>query len=206
MDASFALIGVLSEADLFGYAALEARALNTQTEAPSSEGLLYEARLHDLSGDRDEASAIYADAEALAIAAANLKTIDGLISDYDARNDTARAETLRSSRREIAERFDRACSEAKCRSSIEVPAVAKNSIRAEYPSTALREKLSGTCRVYVSVSETGEARDIRTDCSNSVFNDSAYEAARRTRFSPRFYNGAPQPDYDVILPIEFSLR
>lgn len=205
-DASLALAGILSDAELYGYAAIEVRTLNQFTSAPSSEGLLYEARLFDLAGEKEDANAAYARAEALSSASGNLRTVDGLIQDYEQRGDLAKVEALRSQRRDIATRFDRVCSEARCRSSSEVGAVIQNSIRASYPSDAQRQRLSGSCRVSVNVSETGEPRDIETNCSDPVFNDSAYEAARRSEFSPRFLSGVPQPDYDVIIPIEFALR
>ncbi|MEO0883370.1 MAG: energy transducer TonB [Pseudomonadota bacterium] len=206
LEASTALAKLLSEAGLYGYAALEARTSNRFTSAPSSEGLLYEARLLDLAGEPADANDVYARAETLAIASANLKSIDRLITDYDTRGDIESAERLRSSRRDIAARFDQTCSQARCRSATEVPAIIQNSIRANYPSDAQRQRLSGSCRVIVNVSETGDPQDIRTNCTDPVFNDSAYDAARRSRFSPRFKNGAPQPDYDLILPIEFALR
>ncbi|MEO1475337.1 MAG: energy transducer TonB [Pseudomonadota bacterium] len=206
LDASLALTGVLSDAELYEYAAMEARTFNRLTSAPSSMGLLREARLLDLAGDKDAAAIVYRRAEDLAVASANLNTVDELISDFDSRGDQTKADALRANRREIAEQFDRACSEARCRSATIVPATIQSNVRASYPSDAQRQRLSGSCRVTVHVSETGETRDIKTDCSNSVFNDSAYEAARRTRFSPRFSNGAPEPDYDIILPIEFALQ
>ena len=202
LDASFALTNVLSEAELFGYAAMEARTLNQYTSAPSSNGLLHEARLLDLAGERDEAGAAYLRAETLAVAAANLQAVDELIQDYANRGDVERSETLRSGRRDIAVDFDRLCSEARCRSSVDVPSAVQSTIRTDFPSQARRQRLSGTCQVSMNVSETGQPLDIKTNCSDPVFNDSAYEAASRARFSPRFANGAPRPDYDIIITID----
>lgn len=197
---------ILADAGLFGHAAMQARAGNRLTSAPASAGLLKEARLLARAGLEEEAAIAYARAEAIATEAANLDTIDGLVQDFTAMGQTVRADTLRVARRDIAARFDRICSAARCRSAPLVQAQMQSQESPDFPAEALRSNRSGTCRVTLNVTETGTGTDFSAECTDTVFEASALESARSATFTPRFQDGAPEPEYGVVLPIEFAVR
>ena len=205
IDASTTLAQILAEAELYGYAALEAGTANRMTGAPSSAGLLNEARLYNLAGLEEEALRAYQNAETLATTSANLDTMDALISDYQTMGRTSRAANASAARRNMVGQFETACAEAQCRTNDVVPARVQERASASYPDEAVRRNLSGTCRVTLNVTEAGQAEDIKAECSDPAFTASARDAASRTRFSPRFRSGAPEPEYGVVLPVEFAL-
>ncbi len=201
-----ALADILEAAGLPGFAASQMTAANRLTGAPSSARLLREARLLAAAGEEDAARAAYARSEALATRAANLGTVDALAADSARTGDGTRADSLRAARRDIARRFDRACSAVRCRSaSVIEPRLAETSAP-DYPAGARRAGLSGTCSVTLNVTEDGEPADIAADCSDPAFVAAALDWAGRARFSQRFVNGAPEPAYGIVLPVEFALQ
>lgn len=201
-----ALADILLEAGLPGYAASQLAAANGLTDAPSSARLLREASLLRIAGNLEDARDAYARSEALAMRAANLETLDALAADHEEAGDLARTEALRASRRDVARRFDRACSAVRCRSAEIVEPRLADISAPDYPTEAQRAGLSGSCSVTLNITEAGEPADLTADCSDPVFVSAALEWAGQTEFSQRFVNGVPVPAYGVVLPLDFALR
>ncbi|MEL7454052.1 MAG: energy transducer TonB, partial [Pseudomonadota bacterium] len=200
--AADAFSDLLGAAELYPQAAMQAGRSNRATGAPSSTTLLKEARFLRLSGKNDQAGPAYLRAEALAVAAANLATIDALIAEYSEAGQTTRAENLSARRQEIAVRFDDTCGRVSCRNGGIIDASLISQDAADYPREALRNELTGSCTVSLNVSETGTATDVKAECTDPVFIESAEAAGRSARFTPRFENGTPAPRYNIIIPLE----
>lgn len=202
--ASNALSALLEKAGLYEYAAVQKRNATETTRAPSSADLLEHARLMARSSVKKEVILrAYGDAEALGIAAANLETVDQLIADYTKIGEHARAASLRAQRGEIKARADETCAQANCRSGSVIGAKVQTLGPIKYPREARRRQV-GECRVTLNVTETGRPVDLTSDCSDPVFVESAMIAVQESTFTPRYENGRPRPDYNVVMPFAFD--
>ncbi|MEO9971978.1 MAG: energy transducer TonB [Hyphomonadaceae bacterium] len=197
---------ILETAGLYELAAEQKDIANSTTSAPSSVGLLEWARILSRAEEmEDETLAAYAEAAELAVRAANLFTIDEIISDYQALGKGANAAGLRGQRTEAAARASLACEAAGCTARPLIDAVATEPAAPVYPSRALSSGAGAECRVTMNVTEDGLPVDIVADCTDPLFIDSAAEAARQTGFQPRYRNGRPEPRHRVVLPFTYSV-
>ena len=196
---------ILETAGLYELAAEQKDIANSTTSAPSSEGLLDRARLLSKAEEmEDETLAAYAEASVLALQAANMGTIDAIISDYRGLGQSGRAAGLQAQRAEAAGRATIACDLAQCKSHAFVDAKIVESVTPVYPPRALAAGVSAECRVQMNVTEAGQPVDLTAECTDPRFVDSALEAAGQTVFAPRFSNGKPEPRHNVILPFTFA--
>ena len=197
---------ILETAGLYELAAEQKDIANSTTSAPSSEGLLDRARLlSKVEEMEDETLAAYADATRLALQAANMGTIDAIISDYRALGQSGLAARLQAQRSEAAGRASLACDLAQCKSRAYVDTRAVEPVVPVYPPRALAAGDSADCRVRMNVTEAGEPVDLTAECTDPQFVESALAAAAQTVFVPRFTNGWPEPRYNVILPFTFAV-
>ncbi len=201
--ASNALSGLLEQAGLYEYAAVQKRNATETTRAPASEDLLAHARLVAKGAKKELTLKAYGDVEALAIEAANLSMIDTLIADYTNIGERTRANTLRARRGDIQARADATCAQVNCRGQNIVPAKVQKLGPIEYPREA-RRGLVGDCTVTLNVTETGRPVDLVSDCSDPVFVEAAMIAVQESTFTPRFDNGVPHPEYNVVMPFAFQ--
>lgn len=201
--AADALSELLVAAELFEYAAVQKRNAIEATRAPSSAELLAHARLVAKGTRKERTLRAYDDVEKLAIASANLETIDAIIADYTRLGERARVSALRAKRPEIQARSDAACAQVDCRSSAVVDAKVQEIGPIEYPSEARRREV-GDCRVTLNVTEDGRPVDLASDCSAPVFVEAAMIAVQESSFTPRYENGVPRPRYNVVMPFEFQ--
>ncbi len=196
---------ILETAGLYDLAAEQKDIANSTTNAPSSYGLLERARLLARAEEmEDEMLAAYAEAEVLALSAANMAVIDEIISDYQNLGQTSRAQSLQARRSDADARARAACAQAQCKTSSVVDAKVLQGAQPVYPSRALAAGQGAQCRVRLNVTETGFPVDIKAECSDEQFEESAIEAARNTVFQPRYSNGMPEPRINVILPFTFA--
>jgi len=119
--ASNALSEVLEKAELYEYAAVQKRNATEITRAPSSSELLVYARLVAKNNKKDRTLSAYSEAEALAVASANLRTVDALIGDYNRIGERARANALQAKRGELRTRAEAACAAVNCQGRRIVP-------------------------------------------------------------------------------------
>ena len=205
--ASNALSELLVDAELYEYAAVQKGNATAVTRAPSSDELLEYARLVARGGNSEKQKALtqqaYADAERLAIASANLKTIDALITDYTRRGEASKAANLRAQRPGLQTQFETACSVISCTAKPVVPAKVQTLGPIEFPSEAGRRQV-GQCRVTLNVTEAGRPVDLTSDCSDPVFVEAAMIAVQESTFTPRYEQGVPKPSYGVIMPFSFQ--
>ena len=201
--ASHALSGLLEDAGLYEYAAVQKRNATETTRAPSSADLLEHARLVAKGTKKDRTLKAYGDVEALAIEAANLDRIDALIADYTKIGERGRANALRARRGEVQARANAACALADCRAKRVVTAKVRELGPIAYPRDA-RRGLVGECSVTLNVAETGKPVDLASDCSDPVFVEAAMIAVQESTFSPRFENGVPYPAYNIVVPFAFQ--
>ena len=196
---------ILETAGLYELAAEQKDIANSTTSAPSSEGLLDRARLLSRAEEmEDETLAAYAEASALALQAANLGTIDAIISDYRALGQSGLAARLQGQRTEAEGRADIACDLAQCRSSAYMDTKVIEPVAPVYPPRALTAGISADCRVQMNITEAGQPVDLVAECTDPRFIESALAAAEQTVFVPRFTNGRPEPRHNVILPFSFA--
>ena len=200
--ASNALSDLLEQAGLYEYAAVQKRNATETTRAPSSEDLLAHARLVAKGTKKERTLKAYGDVEALAIEAANLSMIDTLIGDYTRLGERGRANALQARRAEIQVRADEQCALIDCRSKRVVTAKVQELGPVEYPREARRQV--GDCKVTLNVTETGRPVDLTSDCSDPVFVEAAMIAVQESTFTPRFENGVPHPEYNVVMPFSFE--
>lgn len=200
--ASNALSDLLEQAGLYEYAAVQKRNATETTRAPSSEDLLAHARLVAKGTKKERTLKAYGDVEALAIEAANLSMIDTLIGDYTRLGERGRANALQTRRAEVQARADEQCALVDCRSKRLVTAKIQELGPVEYPREARRQV--GNCKVTLNVTETGRPVDLTSDCSDPVFVEAAMIAVQESTFTPRFENGVPHPEYNVVMPFAFE--
>lgn len=193
---------ILARADLFVHAAGQKANANGTTRAPASEDLLAYARLLARTDQEEETIAAYQAAEQLAIAAANLQTLDGIISDYFTMGNRQRANALRAQLPEIKARGDAACGQVNCRSARLVDAKILELGPLRYPRDARRK--TGDCQVTLNITEDGRPVDLVPDCTDPVFIEAAMIAVQQSEFSVRYENGVPQPRYNIIMPFAFA--
>ena len=75
-----------------------------------------------------------------------------------------------------------------------------------YPRQAETRGLSGVCDIRFHLTEMGEPYDLDIECSDSVFNRSAYKAISKTRFMPKIDNGRPVGQRDMLYSIEYKIQ
>ncbi|MEM7491747.1 MAG: TonB family protein [Pseudomonadota bacterium] len=75
-----------------------------------------------------------------------------------------------------------------------------------YPQRAETRGVSGVCDIRFHLTETGEPYDLDVDCSDSVFNRSAYNAISKTRFMPKIDNGRSVGQRDMLYSIEYKIQ
>lgn len=201
--AANALSDLLEKAGLYEYAAVQKRNATETTRAPASSELLEHARLMARSSVKKEiVLRAYTDAEALAVRAANMATLDQIIADYNHLGERERASTLQVQRGQIKTQADAACAAVGCR---EQPFISAKVIEygpIDYPREARR--LVGECTVTLNVTETGRPVDLISDCSDPIFVESAMIAVQESQFMPRYENGLPRPQYNVSIPFVFN--
>lgn len=201
--ASNMLSDLLEQAGLYEYAAVQKRNATEATRAPSSADLRDHARLWAQGKKKDRTLRAYDDAERLAINAGNLETIDALLADYNRIGERGRASALQAQRGTVKARADAACAAVNCRARAVIDARVASLGPVEYPGEA-RRGLRGECRVTLNVTETGRPVDLRPDCSDPVFIEAAMIAVQESQFTPRYENGSPRPQYNVIIPFAFA--
>lgn len=201
--AASAFSELLVDAELYEYAAVQKANANEATRAPSSAALLEHARLVARGTKKDRTLKAYAAAETLAVASANMQTIDALIADYNKIGERGRATALQTQRPALQVQADEACAAINCKRARLVGAKVQTLGPVEYPREA-RRRLVGECTVTLNVTEAGRPVDLASDCSDPVFVESAMIAVQESEFSPRYDNGVPQPQYNVIMPFSFE--
>jgi len=203
--ASNALSNVLEKAGLYEYAAVQKRNATETTRAPASADLLAHARLMAKSSAKQQyILRAYRDVETLAFAGANLQIIDAVIADYRAMGESGLVTALQARRAEAKGRADEACARVNCSSRQVIAAKIQKVGPVEYPREARRKV--GECKVTLNVTEAGRPVDLTSDCSDPVFVEAAMIAVQESEFSPRYENGVPRPQYNVIMPFAFQPR
>ena len=205
--ASNALSDLLEDAELYEYAAVQKGNATAATRAPSSADLLAYARLVAKGGKTEKQKALtrqaYDDVERLAIAAANLTTVDALIGDYTRLGEANKAASLRARRPALQSQFEASCSAIDCKSKPVIAAKVQTLGPVEYPGEA-RRRLEGDCKVTLNVTESGRPVDLVPDCTDPVFVEAAMIAVQESTFSPRYERGVPKPSYNVVMPFSFQ--
>ena len=129
--------------------------------------------------------------------------IDTLIGDYTRLGERARASSLQARKPELQVQATEACEEVDCKAKQVVRAKVQELGPIEYPGEA-RRRLVGECKVTLNVTEAGRPVDLTSDCSDPVFVESAMIAVQESTFTPRYENGVPKPQYNVIMPFRFE--
>ncbi|MGE3801694.1 MAG: energy transducer TonB [Candidatus Kapaibacterium sp.] len=76
----------------------------------------------------------------------------------------------------------------------------------KYPTLAEEQGLEGTVYVKVGIDKLGKVRKVQiTRSANSLFNEAATEAVRKTTFSPAIQNGYPV-EMSITIPVRFKLQ
>lgn len=75
-----------------------------------------------------------------------------------------------------------------------------------YPDTAAGRGLEGFCDVHLSVSVRGEPLNVRAECSDRAFKNSAERAVKKVKFAPQIRDGLPVTVTGVVYPLEFRLK
>lgn len=75
----------------------------------------------------------------------------------------------------------------------------------EYPSEAVKYRISGACEVHFSVNERGAPFDVRADCTDAVFKAASEQAVRGMQFEPTLRNGRPIVRRDLVYPLEYRM-
>lgn len=200
--AANAFSNILERSELYVHAAGQKANANAVTRAPASEDLLAHARLLAKTKEEEATKAAYDAALDLALAAGNLQTFDGIVSDYRRKGDRKRLRELQALRSEVEVRAQDACAFANCvsRGVTDAKVVTVGPIR--YPSDARRK--AGTCRVTLNLTEDGRPVDLMPDCTDPVFVEAAMIAVQQSTFSVNFKDGVPSPRYNIIMPFEFN--
>lgn len=200
--AANAFSNILERSELYVHAAGQKANANAVTRAPASADLLAHARLLAKTKEEDATKAAYDTALNLALAAGNLQTFDGIVSDYRRKGDRKRVRELQALRSEIEVRAEDACAFASCKSRGVTDAKVITVGPVKYPSGARRK--SGTCRVTLNLTEDGRPVDLVPDCTDPVFIEAAMIAVQQSTFSVNFKDGVPTPRYNIIMPFEFA--
>lgn len=193
---------LLVSAGLYEYAAVQKRNAIEATRAPASAELLEHARLLAKAARKEPALAAYGEVEALALASANLAVIDGVIADYTSMGERARALALQARRPEAKARADVACAQVNCRAAPTIDAKIAELGPVEFPREARRQR--GNCTVTLNVTETGKPVNLASRCNDPVFIEAAMVAVQESRFTVRYENGMPAPQYNVVMPFAFD--
>ena len=205
--ASNALSDLLEDAGLYEYAAVQKGNATAATRAPSSAELLEYARLVAKGGSGDQQKLLtrqaYADVERVAVAAANLNTIDALIADYTKLGERNKADNLRAQRTVLQTQHNSNCAAHSCKTKSVVSAQVLDLGPVTYPRDA-RRRLVGECKVTLNVTEAGRPVDLVADCTDPVFVESAMIAVQESSFTPRYEQGEPKPSYGVVMPFRFE--
>ncbi|WP_300390126.1 energy transducer TonB [Henriciella sp.] len=72
-----------------------------------------------------------------------------------------------------------------------------------YPAEAVRNGLSGKCNVILDVTADGEPFNVKADCTDPVFAESATEAMKQVTFPPKLVEGQSVSRTGVVYPIEY---
>ncbi|MCB0710708.1 MAG: energy transducer TonB [Ignavibacteriae bacterium] len=76
----------------------------------------------------------------------------------------------------------------------------------KYPTLAEEQGLEGTVYVKVAIDKLGKVQKVTIQRSaNSLFNEAATEAVRKTTFSPAIQNGYPV-EMSITIPVRFKLE
>jgi TonB family protein len=77
-----------------------------------------------------------------------------------------------------------------------------------YPESAQKEKIQGTIWLKIYVDENGAVKEVKTAKRtgiNDEMEQSAIDAAKKTKFKPAVYEGKPT-DCWVVIPYRFKLK
>lgn len=74
-----------------------------------------------------------------------------------------------------------------------------------YPAKAVEKKLSGRCEVTLDVSRAGKPENVRAECSDPVFEESAINAMKQVEYAPKVERGERVARTGVVYPIEYQL-
>ena len=74
-----------------------------------------------------------------------------------------------------------------------------------YPAAAAEKKLSGSCEVTLDVSRAGKPENVRAECSDPVFEESAINAMKQVEYAPKVERGERVARTGVVYPIEYQL-
>lgn len=72
-----------------------------------------------------------------------------------------------------------------------------------YPAEAVRNGLSGKCNVILDVTADGEPFNVKADCTDPVFVESATEAMKHVTFPTKLVEGQSVSRTGVVYPIEY---
>ena len=75
----------------------------------------------------------------------------------------------------------------------------------EYPRAGLRRRLDGNCEVTFNVSTDGKPKNIKAECSDDIFINSAKKAMKGVRYEPLTIDGVVYEMTEITYPLEYTI-